>query len=241
MHKDTSWGGLHQNDESSEATMQVLNLPGKLLAMTLAAFLLPATASAEKILRYTDHEPLGGMRTKFIKDVFFAAVEKESNGRLKIEDHWNSALATGYDALRVLGDGSVADIGIVVPEYTADKLPLHQIFKSFPAGPTGYRQVEFFRRVYAEVPAFQEELKKQNVVNILFTTGYPVAFFSAKPLKSLEDMKGDRWRTASFWHRDFLQNAGVKPVSMAWGPEIFEPCRLGPSTGSWSMWTAATC
>ena len=219
--KDTPWDGLHQGSKATETTVRVLNLPGKLLAMTLAAFLLPATASAEKILRYTDHEPLGGMRTRFIKDVFFAAVEKESNGRLKIEDHWNSELATGYDALRVLGDGSVADIGIVVPEYTADELPLHQIFKSFPAGPTGDRQVEFFRRAYAEVPAFPDELKTRNVVNILFTTGYPVAFFSAEPLKSLEGVTGHTWRTASFWHRDFLRNAGASPVSMPWGPGIF--------------------
>jgi len=60
--------------------------PRKLLVVTLAAFLLPATASAEKILRYSDHEPLGGMRTKFIKDVFFAAIEKESNGRGAVAD-----------------------------------------------------------------------------------------------------------------------------------------------------------
>jgi TRAP-type C4-dicarboxylate transport system substrate-binding protein len=96
--------------------MQSLHLTRKFLVMTLAAFLLPATASAEKTLRYSDHEPLGGMRTKFIKDVFFAAIEKESNGRLKIADHWDSALATGYDALTVLGEGTVADLGIVVPE-----------------------------------------------------------------------------------------------------------------------------
>lgn len=202
--------------------MRLFNLPGKLLAMTLAAFLLPATASAETTLRYTDHEPLGGMRTQFIKDVFFPAVEKESGGRLKIADYWNGELATGYDALRVVGDGSIADIGIVVPEYAADELPLHQIFKSFPVGPTGDRQVDFFRRVYGQVPAFPAELKKQNVVNLLFATGYPLAFFSAKPIESLDDMKGKRWRTASFWHRDFLQNAGASPVSMPWGPEIFD-------------------
>jgi TRAP-type C4-dicarboxylate transport system substrate-binding protein len=197
-------------------------LPGRFLAILLAAFLLPAPASAQKILRYTDHEPLGGMRTRFIKDVFFAAVEKESNGRLRIADHWDSALATGYDALRVLREGRVADIGIVVPEYSADELPLHQILKSFPVGPTGGRQVDFFRRVYADVPAFPDELKKQNVVGLFFATGYPVAFFSGAPLKSLEDMRAHRWRTASFWHRDFMRNAGVTPVSIPWGPQVFD-------------------
>lgn len=197
----------------------------KLLAMTLAALMLPAAASAQKILRYTDHEPLGGMRTKFIKEQFFAAVEKESNGRLKVDDHWDSQLATGYDALRVLGDGSAADIGIVVPEYTAVDLPLHQIFKSFPVGPTGDRQVQFFRRVYAEVPAFSKELEKKNVVSVFLATGYPVAFFSADPLNSLEDIENETWRTASFWHRDFLQNAGATPVSIPWGPQVFDALR----------------
>jgi TRAP-type C4-dicarboxylate transport system substrate-binding protein len=201
--------------------MPPLHLTSKFLVMILAAFLLPAMASAKKTLRYSDHEPLGGMRTKFIKDVFFAAIEKESNGRLKIADHWDSALATGYDALSVLGEGAVADIGIVVPEYKSDKLPLHQIFKGFPVGPTGDNQVKFFRRVYADIPAFPAELAKNNVVNILFTTGYPVAFFSTKPLNTLEDIKGEKWRTASFWHKDFLANAGATPVTIRWGAEVF--------------------
>ena len=34
--------------------------------------------AAEKILRYTDHEPYGGMRTQIIKEIFFAEIEKES-------------------------------------------------------------------------------------------------------------------------------------------------------------------
>lgn len=190
--------------------------------MLAAAFLLPAATSAQTILRYSDHEPLGGMRTKFIKDVFFTAIEKESNGRLKIEDSWDSKLATGYDALRVVGEGKVADMGIVVPEYTANDLPLHQIFKSFPAGPTGDRQVSFFRRVYSEIPALQAELRKKNVVEALFATGYPVAFFSTTPQNSLLDLKGNKWRSASFWHHDFLRNSGAMPISMPWGEGVFK-------------------
>ena len=96
-----------------------------------------SAAATPKILRYTDHEPLGGMRTRFIKDVFFPAIEKESNGRLKIAAHWGGEVASGYQALHVVGKDSAADMAIVVPEYTANELPLHQLFKSFPTGPTG--------------------------------------------------------------------------------------------------------
>jgi TRAP-type C4-dicarboxylate transport system substrate-binding protein len=190
--------------------------------MALGALLMPTAASAQKTLRYSDHEPFGNMRTTFIKDVFLAAIERESNGRLKIEDHWDSKLATGYDALALVGAGSAADLAVVVPEYKADAMPLHQIFKGFPVGPSGDRQVAFFRRVYAEVPAFAAELEKNKVVNVFCATGYPVAFFSIKPLATLEDIKGAKWRTASFWYRDFLRNAGAEVISMPWGPGIFQ-------------------
>ncbi len=200
-------------------------LSRKLLALLLAAFLVPAPALAQKILRYSDHEPLGGMRTRFIKDVFFAAIEKESNGRLKVEDRWDSVVSTGYDALRTLGEGQKVDMAIVVPEYSAKELPLHQLFKSFPAGPAGDRQVAFFRRVYGEIPAMSAELDKNNVVPVFLGTGYPVAFFSNRPLNSLTEIKGQKWRSASFWHHDFLRNAGANPVSMPWGEPVFKAMR----------------
>ncbi|MEO8410252.1 MAG: TRAP transporter substrate-binding protein DctP [Propionivibrio sp.] len=202
--------------------MQSLHLTRKLLLPILAALLLPATASAEKILRYSDHEPLGGMRTRFIKEVFFPAIEKESNGRLKIEAHWDGEIAKAYDALGAVRNGKLTDMAIAVPEYTAKELPLHQIFKSFPVGPSGEKQVSFFRRVYAAIPDFSAELEKNNVVEILLSTGYPVAFFSTQPLNTLEGIKGGKWRSASFWHQDFLRNSGAIPVTMHWGEEVYQ-------------------
>ncbi len=199
-----------------------IGLRRKLLVLLTAACLIPATASAQKILRYSDHEPLGGMRTQFIKDVLFPAIEKESAGRLRVQDHWDGKLAASYDALRAVGEGRVADMGIVVPEYTANDLPLQQIFKSFPIGPTGDKQVAFFRKVYAEVPALAAELRRKNVVELFFATGYPVAFFSSDPLNTLNDLQGKTWRSASFWHYDFLRNAGATPVTMPWGEGVFK-------------------
>lgn len=202
-----------------------------LIVILAAAILLPAAAYAQKILRYSDHEPLGGMRTKFIKEVFFAAISKESQGRLKVDDNWDGKLAASYDALRVVGEGRVADMGIVVPEYTAGELPLQQIFKSFPMGPTGDKQVAFFRKAYAETPALKAELRKQNVVELLFAAGYPVAFFSSDPLNSLNDLKGNKWRSASFWHHDFLRNAGAIPVTMPWGDGVFKAMQARTLSG----------
>lgn len=188
--------------------------------------------AAEKILRYTDHEPYGGMRTQLIKEVLFAEIGKESQGRLKIEPHWNGEIAISYDALATISDGSKADMGIVVPEYTAKQLPLHQIFKSFAIGPEhGASQVEFFRRVYAEIPELNAEIERNNVVNLQFFLGYPVGFFSTKPIMKLTALQGTSWRTASFWHRAYLVNTGAKTVTLPWNKQITTALRDGKLDG----------
>lgn len=192
---------------------------------------LPAMA-APKVLRYTDHEPYGGMRTRLINDVFFAAIEKESQGRLKVEAHWNGETSISYDALATISNGSKADMGIVVPEYTARQLPLHQIFKSFVIGPDhGAQQVDFFRRVYHDMPEFNAELDRNNLVNLQFFLGYPVGFFTAKPLKSLTDLQGTTWRTASFWHQAYLNNTGAKTVTLPWNTGITTALQEGRLDG----------
>lgn len=208
--------------------MQLLN---KLALMIAATFLVPTLASGATTLKYIDHEPLGGMRTRFLNDVLFAAIEKESGGRIKIEPHWGGELGGGYGVFSLIGNGGAADMAVAVPEYAADELPLHQIFKSFPVGPTGNAQVEFFRRVYAEVPALPAELLRQNAVNLFFATGYPLAYFSRKPMKSLDELKGTKWRTASFWHQDFLRQAAATPVMLPWNDGLARAMRGGTLDG----------
>ena len=202
--------------------MRMIHLPQKALWALLATSVMSTAASAETILRYSDHQPLDQMRTTFLKEVLFPAIEQESNGRLKIEDHWDGELAAPYDALGAVSEGAVTDIATAVPEYTADSLPLHQIFKSFPVGPTGDAQVSFFREVYAEVLEFSEELADNNVIPIFLGTGYPVAFFSAEPLASLDEIGGTTWRSASFWHLDFLRNIGAESVRIPWGQQVYD-------------------
>jgi TRAP-type C4-dicarboxylate transport system substrate-binding protein len=203
-----------------------------LCLMAIGLLLSSGMASAQQtVLKYSDHEALGGMRTRFIQDVFFPAIERESNGRLQIEPHWGGELSISYDALRTVSREGVVDMAIVVPEYSPKELPLHQIFKSFPIGPSGSQQVDFFRRVYAGVPALTDELEKTNVVSLLFSTGYPVAFFSTRPLERLEDIQKGTWRTASFWHRDFLNNANAIPVSIPWGDGVYKAMQANTLTG----------
>lgn len=201
----------------------ILAAGAALMAVALApsAPAQPAPA-APRVLKYTDHEPLGGMRTRFLKDVLFPEIEKESRGRIRIEDHWNGEIASSYDALAAVGRGEIADIGVIVPEYFSQQLPHSQLFKSFMVGPTGQRQVDLFQSAFQDIPVFEQELKNNGLSSIFLATGYPVAFYSTQPLENLQAMTRQTWRTASFWHRDFLQNVGANPISIPWGQAVFD-------------------
>ena len=200
-------------------------------AAALLASAVGANAALAVTLNYSDHEPLGNMRTTFLNDVLFPAIERESEGRVRVEPHWGGKLSISYDALKTVQEGKTAQIAVAVPEYFMDAFPLQQIFKSFPVGPTGQEQVSFFRRIYEDAPALTQEIEAQNVHAIFIATGFPVAFFSSKPLPDLRSIAGQRWRSASFWHKDFLQNAGAIPITMPWGQGVFEALDNGSLDG----------
>lgn len=197
-----------------------------------AAFVLPGVVKAQTTLRYTDHEPYGNMRTHIIKNTFFNAIEHESQGRIKIDAHWNGEISSSYNALETLSQGERADIGIVVPEYNPEQLPRHQLFKSFPLGPdSGNAQVQFFHRVFSEYPQFAAELDNNNLVMLQFFLGYPAAFFTTRSGVGPAQLTGTRWRTASFWHQSFLRNAGATPVTLPWNSKIVDALQKGQLDG----------
>ncbi|MCC8194658.1 MAG: hypothetical protein LIP28_08445 [Deltaproteobacteria bacterium] len=105
-----------------------------LAAVLALACALPGGASAAKVLKYSDHDPSGGLRTKFYKEVFLAEIEKQTEGRIKIQDFWGGALLSAPEALQGIGDG-VADMGMVYADFNPKQLLLHQGFKVFPTGP----------------------------------------------------------------------------------------------------------
>lgn len=203
----------------------------KFTAALVVSLAMPTILSAETVLRYSDHQPLEGMRTRFLNDVFFPAIEAESDGRIRIEAHWDGEIAAPYDALGVVGAGEVTDIAMAVPEYTSEELPLHQLFKGFLTGPSGDDQVTFFRDAYDTAPELTAEWQDNNVVPIFLATGFPVAFYSREPMDSLDEIAGTTWRSASFWHLDFLTNAGAEAVRIPWGQQVYDAMAAGTLDG----------
>ena len=204
---------------------------GLILVILFVIIGLTTVCRADTIkIKYSDHDPPGGMRTKFIKDVWLPEIVKQTDSKVKIQDFWGGALLGSKEILKGIGDG-VTNMGFAYPGHYPGQLPAHTIFKLFPRGPSKFENmVWFYRKVYEEIPEFQAELKKANVKPILITAGLPGAFCGKNQLSGLNDIKGDKWRAGDKWALRFLQNAGALPVSVPWG-DVYMALQTGTIDG----------
>ncbi len=208
----------------------MFSISGAILLLTLA---IACSRSAGITLNYSDHDPLGGMRTQFVKDVWLPEIFAQSGGEIRVRDFWGGALLSSKEILKGIGDG-VTDIGMVFPGHYPRQLVAHSVFSLFPRGPTGFADmIWFYRKVYDEVPAFEAELRKANVMPLLITAGLPGAFSSTSALENLDDIKGGRWRAGGKWPLRYLANIGAVPVAVPWG-DIYMALQTGTLDGTFA-------
>lgn len=199
-------------------------------AAALFAWNVGSAGAADITLKYSDHDPLGGMRTNFVKDVWLAEIVKQSGGKVKIQDFWGGALMSSKEALKGTGAG-VSDMGFIFPGHYPGELPGHSIFNLFPRGPNKFADmIWLYRKAYEEVPEIKAELTKVGVMPVMVTAGLPGAFVATKPIKTLADIKGDKWRAGGKWQLRFLENAGAVPVSVPWD-DVYMALQTGTITG----------
>ena len=193
---------------------------GSIVAAGVAALVamgIATSAGAQMTLKYSDHDPPGGMRTGFNKAFWLPEIEKQTGGEVEVQDFFGGALFSSKEILKGIGDG-VADMGFVYPGHYPQQLLVHNVFALFPRGPGKFENIAWlWKTAMSEIPAFQEEQKRANVKIIMVTAGLPGAFAGKKPIKRLADIRGDRWRAGDKWLLRYLGNAGAQPVAVPWG------------------------
>lgn len=209
-----------------------------LFALVLLCLCAAPCAFATTTLRYSDHDSPGGMRTKFVKDVWIPAIEAQSKGDIKVQALFGGALLGSSEALGGLSDG-VVDMAFIFPDFYPKQLLLNQVFKLFPIGPRTWKgQQWLYNKVFTTIPEFSAELTKFNVKPLLITGGLPASFNSKNPMKTLADIKGKKWRASSRWHLDFFKSFGSVPVSVPWG-DCFMALQTGVIDGVFANYDGA--
>jgi TRAP-type C4-dicarboxylate transport system substrate-binding protein len=139
-------------------------------------------------------------------------VTERSKGRVTFETFWGSSLAAPIAHLDILQKGMV-DIILGCRIYTPGKTPLGPYHYVIPFGPTDMRLVnKATRQIYEEIPAFREELAKQNAILIANFVTMPYDVISKAPVSSLAEMKGKKIGLIGQYFGRWAKAAGLVPV-----------------------------
>jgi TRAP-type C4-dicarboxylate transport system substrate-binding protein len=139
-------------------------------------------------------------------------VTERTKGRVTFETFWGASLAAPTAHLDILQKGMV-DVILGCRIYTPGKTPLGPYHYVIPFGPTDMALVnKATRQMYEEIPAFREELAKQNAVLIANFVTMPYDMVSKTPVNSLAAMKGKKIGLIGQYFGRWVSPAGLVPV-----------------------------
>jgi TRAP-type C4-dicarboxylate transport system substrate-binding protein len=208
----------------------VRNMSNLVMAGALGMTMFASSSASAETLRYSDHDPLGGMRTQFVNDVWLAEIEQQSGVDLDVKPFFGGVLMGSKEILTGIGQG-ITDLGFVYPGHYPERLVAHTIFPLFPRGPSNFEDMAwFYHEVYNNVPAFAAEFEAAGVVPLMVTAGLPGAFSASYEMNSLQELDGKKWRAGGKWPLKYLGNAGATPVSVPWG-DIYVALQTGTIDG----------
>lgn len=139
-------------------------------------------------------------------------IEKESDGRLRIQPYWSGSLLSSEHSLVELRHG-VADIGLITPIYARGGAHLQRTQAGFYAGLRTYgEQAALYRCLVAAEPQFGRELHGLQVLAVQ-GGNLPGIVTRDRPVRTLADLKGLRLRAPSELLA-VLKDLGADPVDM---------------------------
>jgi len=164
--------------------------------------------------------------------VFVDAVEKASNGQIKIRMFVGGTLLNYKATLNGLRD-QVADIGFIVSAYFPAELKNANMIADLAMLGTSATVMAATTTEFNLLHCGDclKELAAQGAVDLGTTSNPPYRIISRKPIRTLDDMKGVKLRAgAGVWNR-FLTHFGATPVSMA-ADEIYQAMSAGAADGT---------
>lgn len=172
-------------------------------AAACAAFSAQAQTKWDMPTPYSD----GEFHTRNIK-AFAEDVQKATGGKLDIAVHANGSLIKHPDILRAVSTGQVniaefllGQFGNEDPVFAADNIP-------FVAA--GYDNA--FKFYQAQKPLLEKKLEGRGM-KLLYSVAWPgQGFYTKEPLKSVDDLKGTKFRTYSPLTARLAELLGASPT-----------------------------
>lgn len=139
-------------------------------------------------------------------------ISELTNGKVKVTFFPGGALGKAPDHY-ALAEKGIADIVYTLHDYTPGRFPLTTVFELPFMAQDAATLSEAMWKTYEKFPEFQKEYRK---VKVLALFAHPPGHFytTEKPIRSITDFKGLKFRTASPFVTKALKAFGAAPVSM---------------------------
>lgn len=187
----------------------------KILVNCAAAAIMSSSAlvvSAEEItLRLHGFLPSAAMVPKVILKPWAERIEKASKGRIKIEHFDGMALGGRPPELMDQAIDGVVDISMAIVGYTPGRFPKSEVFElPFMMTQPGATANAFWEMIETDL----QNTEYRNVKVLAAWLHGPGAIHSKKPVRSLEDMVGQKLRGPTRVINDLLKELGSVPVGI---------------------------
>jgi TRAP-type C4-dicarboxylate transport system substrate-binding protein len=177
-----------------------------LFALAAAFGLAPAQAANWNL---SAEQPDGNYHTENAR-LFAADIDKATNGGVKIRVHSNSVLLKRAEVKRGVQQGMV-QVGDVLVAAIGNEDPLFEV-DSVPLLATSFDQAK--KLWEASRKPLADRLLKQGIVLLYAIPWPPQGLYAAKPVASLDDLKGVRFRAYSPATSRLASLMGTVPVTV---------------------------
>jgi len=172
-------------------------------------------------------------------------VEEKTSGRVKVNVYHGGVLGTSKAVLNDV-KGGVYQVGLMISGYYYDtpifKLTIGELPFAITSPPAGVKVMEEFTEKYGK-----DVFEKLGIKNMGIFVSEPYVFFSTKPIRRVEDMKGKKIRAAGKAWVQIDKDWGAVPTPMQ--PEeaytalergTLDVMQYGPSSAmSWKYYEPA--
>lgn len=193
----------------------------KRFAIAAAAVLAATAASAQTKWDMATPYSDGTFQTVNVRE-FVAEVKAATNGALDIVVHSNASLVRMPEMRRAVATGQV-QAGELLISVLSNEDPMFG-FDSIPGLATSYAEA---RKLYGASRQFLEaRLDRMGLVMLYSVAWPPQAIYAKKPIASLADLKGTKFRSFNPATARFAELIGASPTTIQ-VPEIAQAFRTG--------------
>jgi TRAP-type C4-dicarboxylate transport system substrate-binding protein len=204
--------------------------------LTLATLAVAACGSLGGIavadplkFRVADVYPVGHTVPNSTIKVFMEDMKKRLGDRVQFEYYPSEQLGKGKDLLSLTQNG-VVDIGLVVPSYVSDKMPLSAVSELPGAYKTSCEGTHALHQMVTKGTLEKSEFGP-NKVHVLITHSFaPFQAFSTKPYQAMKSFEGQKLRTLGLVTDLTIKRLGAVPIRIS-APEINEAMSRGTIDG----------